>query len=505
MKSRHLLLAVLVVVVLVRLASLGLYPLTDTTEARYGEIGRKMLETANWISPQWEVGVPFWGKPPLSFWASATSMAVFGVGAFGARFATLLFALLTAALFWRWPHEPESRPAAATAAALVLLSSVLGFLISGAVATDVFMTFGMTLSMVSFWNALHDPLRAAPDRSAHAIAQGRGGSGPAALAHCMGPSLRRAAVDRWWFFVGLAIGLLAKGPVALVMTGIAIGLWLALTREWRAVWQGLPWLRGLLLTLALSLPWYLAAESATPGFLHYFIVGEHWQRFTQPGWTGDLYGGGHERARGSIWLYAAGAALPWSVVALALLRKKPLAAPALRPSPDPQWAYLWCWVLAPLLLFTLARNILEAYALPALPAFALITSRLFIEREPRGAGSRVWLLGLIMPLVACALLVFGHARIEARSQRKMLADLPDTDTPVVYLFKRPFSGQFYSAGRALEVRDSADVARWLATDKQATLLVPEHEFAVLALASDPRWIEIARHGGYVMLKRRQAP
>ena len=40
MKSRHLLLSVLVVVVLTRLVSLGMYPLTDTTEARYGEIAR---------------------------------------------------------------------------------------------------------------------------------------------------------------------------------------------------------------------------------------------------------------------------------------------------------------------------------------------------------------------------------------------------------------------------------------------------------------------------------
>ena len=473
MKSRHLLLAVLVVVVLARLATLGLYPLTDTTEARYGEMGRKMLETANWISPQWDYGVPFWGKPPLSFWASGASMAVFGVGAFAARFATLLFALLTAALFWRWPHEPAPRSTTAMAAALVLLSSVLGFLIAGAVATDVFMTFGMTLSMVAFWNALYRPAT--------------------------------AAADRWWFFVGLAIGLLAKGPVAVVMTAIALGLWLAWTRDWRAVWHGLPWFRGLLLTLLLSLPWYLAAEAATPGFLQYFIVGEHWQRFTQPGWAGDLYGGGHERARGSIWLYAVGAAMPWTVVALVLLRKKPVSEAARRPSPDPQMAYLLCWVLAPLLLFTLARNILEAYALPALPAFALIVARLFMEREPQGAASKSWLLGLIMPLVAAGLLVFGHERIEARSQRKLLAQVPDASAPLVYLVKRPFSGQFYSAGRALEARDSVEVARWLATDKPATLLVAEPDFAALKLASDPRWSEVARHGGYVMLARRQAP
>ncbi len=473
MKPSRLLLGVLLVVILVRLASLGMYPLTDTTEARYGEIGRKMLGTGNWIMPQWDYGVPFWGKPPLSFWASAATMAIFGVNEFGARVATLIAALATAALFWRWPHAPAPRGAASMAASLVLLSSVLGFLIAGAVATDVFMTLGMTLSMVAFWNAVSRD--------------------------------KPGGADRWWFFVGLAVGLLAKGPVAAVMTGIALFLWLLWTRDWRRAWRQLPWVRGLVLTLVLALPWYLAAEHATPGFLHYFIIGEHWQRFTQPGWTGDLYGGGHERARGAIWLYAFGSALPWAIVALALLRRRPVSAVTRCPSPDPQMAYLWCWVLAPLILFTLARNILESYALPALPAFALITARLFMEREPKGAASPVWLLGLIMPVVLAGLLLFGHDQFsEARSQRKLLSTVRDTSLSLVYLYERPFSGQFYSGGRALEVKDPAEIERWLASDKPVILLLPESRFDALGLATDPRWAEAGRHEGYVMLRHRTA-
>lgn len=473
MKPGRLLPAVLLAVVVARLASLPLYPLTDTTEARYGEIGRKMLETGNWLTPQWDYGVPFWGKPPLSFWAAAATMAVFGVNEFGARVATLVAAIATAALFWRWPHSPAPRGAASMAAALVLLSSVLGFLIAGAVATDVFMVFGMTLSMVGFWNAL---TRDTP-----------------------------GGIDRWWFFAGLAIGLLAKGPVAAVMTGIALLLWLAWTRDWRRMWRHLPWLRGVALTLALAASWYFAAERATPGFLHYFIIGEHWQRFTQPGWTGDLYGDGHERPRGVIWLYAFGAALPWTIVALALLRRRPVSAQARRPSPDPQIAYLLCWVLAPLVLFTFARNTLESYALPALPAFALITARLFMEREPGGASSRVWLLGLIMPVVVAALIATGSERFgDKGSQRVLLAPLRDSDAAIVYLYERPFSAQFYSAGRARLVKDPAGIERWLATDKPAILLLPQGRFDALGLAADPRWVEAGWHEGYVMLKRREA-
>ncbi|GAK84400.1 hypothetical protein JCM19238_1967 [Vibrio ponticus] len=54
--------AILGAVFLIRLISLGAYPLMDTTEARYGEMARLMTETGNWLTPQFDYGVPFWGK-----------------------------------------------------------------------------------------------------------------------------------------------------------------------------------------------------------------------------------------------------------------------------------------------------------------------------------------------------------------------------------------------------------------------------------------------------------
>ena len=49
-----------------RMVGMALVPLADTTEARYGEIARKMAETGDWITPQFKYGIPFWAKPPLS-------------------------------------------------------------------------------------------------------------------------------------------------------------------------------------------------------------------------------------------------------------------------------------------------------------------------------------------------------------------------------------------------------------------------------------------------------
>jgi 4-amino-4-deoxy-L-arabinose transferase-like glycosyltransferase len=85
-----------------RIIGSTLIPLTDTTEARYGEIARKMLETNNWIMPQHDYGVPFWGKPPLSTWLSALSMKLFGVSEFAARLPSLLLGIGMLALVWQW-------------------------------------------------------------------------------------------------------------------------------------------------------------------------------------------------------------------------------------------------------------------------------------------------------------------------------------------------------------------------------------------------------------------
>ncbi len=84
--------------------------------------------------------------------------------------------------------------------------------------------------------------------------------------------------------------------------------------RWKKVATCLPWKGGIALFLLLSVPWYLLAEWKSPGFLNYFIIGEHIKRFVVSGWEGDLYGSAHKEIRGTIWVYWILAALPWSPV-----------------------------------------------------------------------------------------------------------------------------------------------------------------------------------------------
>ena len=272
-------LALLVVVVAgVRLATLPAYPLMDPTEARYAEIARKMLETGDWVMPQFDYGVPFWGKPPLSTWLSAAAMAAFGISEFAARLPSFLMLVGCGALV-AWLAALRGGRDQTLWTLAPFAATALVFIAAGAVMTDPALALGTTLSMAGFWIAVNAP----------APAQRAGAS---------------------MFFVGLAVGLLAKGPVAAVLAFVPIGAWTLWTRRWGAVWRALPWIAGAGATAILVVPWYSVAEHASPGFLDYFLVGEHWKRFVESGWKGDLYGAAHARPRGMIWLFWIAAALP---------------------------------------------------------------------------------------------------------------------------------------------------------------------------------------------------
>ncbi len=331
-------------VVCARLASLAFYPLMDATEARYANIARVMLETGDWITPQMAPGAPYWGKPPLFAWASAASMTLFGVNEFGARLSSFLFGALTLLIAYRWASGAAScagndHPAESATIATVVLATCVGFFISsGTVMADAALVFATTWALASFWM----------------VAIG--------------------ANPRWrWrfgFFAALGLGMLAKGPVGAVLVVVPIAGWCLLHRRWTDL-RSLPWLSGTALALAVAVPWYVAAELKTPGFLRYFILGENLQRFLVPGWTGDLYGFTHAGSHGIVWLYFAAATLPWSAIAVpaaavALLRARKAALP------DPGISFVALASLAPLAFFSLSSHLIWTYALPAIPPFAVL-------------------------------------------------------------------------------------------------------------------------------------
>jgi 4-amino-4-deoxy-L-arabinose transferase-like glycosyltransferase len=449
-KSRKLLGWSLLFMLVVRLIASALIPLTDTTEARYAEIARKMLETGDWITPQHDYGVPFWAKPPLSTWLSAGSMKLFGVNEFAARLPSLLLGVAMLALVWSWVAPRRGRDFALAVTA-ILASMVLFFMASGAVMTDSSLAFGTTLTMIAFWQALHSP-------------------------------------QKYWgylFFVGLGIGLLAKGPLVGVLTFLPILPWLALRKNWRDAWQRLPWISGSVLMLIIAVPWYLIAEHKTPGFLAYFILGEHFGRFLNSGWSGDKYGHAHAEPLGMIWVYWFDAAFPWSFVVIvgAVKRARQWRRQSRkegfrdegRGEDSGLISYLVLWSFTSMVFFTAAHNIIWSYPLPALSAFAVLVVELWMRwrgASPTGAAVDIIpriaipnIVGTMSPrllaatfatplgiLLLTAIYTDDQQVILKSSQRNTaqfyMQTRPADDSGLYYFRRRYYSGEFYSAGKA---------------------------------------------------------
>jgi 4-amino-4-deoxy-L-arabinose transferase-like glycosyltransferase/putative flippase GtrA len=427
----------LTIILAIRALTLGLYPLYDPSESRYAEMGRKMLETGNWVTPLIDYGVPFWGKPPLTIWMTASSLWLGGINDFSARLPSVLLSLGIAWIIFHLAGVQRGRDNA-WGAVIILVSSVLFFVMSGTVAMDVCMSFGVTLALASFWLALRE------DKSFWA----------------------------YLFFIGLGIGLMAKGPIAIVLSGIGIGLWAAISGEWMRVWKRLPWFKGTLLMLCISVPWFLIAEHKTPGFLEYFFIGEHWKRFTESGWTGDLYGSGRAHAHGVIWVYWLGAAFPWSLVFLkilmtALVKKKSVE---LFQSNDGWRLYCLLWMVSPLFFFTFSANIIWTYVLPGLPGFALLLSDWLNRSRYRAT------LTLCVPLSFLGLVIaYQFPNVDFfRSQKQLVATYQQASHPderLIYFIERPYSAQFYLQGKALQLTGIVAL--------QDSLTNSSHDFYVL--------------------------
>ncbi|MGR5555019.1 ArnT family glycosyltransferase [Vibrio fortis] len=409
---------------ILRLLSLATYPLMDTTEARYGEMARLMVETGNWLTPQFDYGVPFWGKPPLFTWMSAAGIELFGLSEFAVRAPHWLAGVFTILLI---AYFAKRTGQSALVAAVVLATCGIFSIAAGAVMTDIALTLAMTIAMLGFYL-------------------------------CWKGEGSKRINNAWGYvgFIGLACGLLAKGPVAIVIMGIAVFPWLVLQHgligAFKALWQRFPIVSGLVLMMAIALPWYIMAEMATPGFIDYFIVGEHFKRFVVSGWEGDLYGSAHDEARGMIWVFWIQAAAPWSIVLpiLAFARRQKIKEQ--NQTYSGLFSFLICWLISPLLLFTMAGNILPAYVLPGIPALGLLVAMLVVEKDKKWFSS----VALVLPvLLMIAMVYLNLGKANEKSDRIIFNHIED-DAPSYYIGKRPFSGQFYSLGQAKKITDISE-------------------------------------------------
>ena len=388
LRGRRWLLAALLVIGALRIATLGVVPLIDKSEARYAEIGRQMVVTGNWLMPQLEAGRPFWGKPPLHFWATALGLHALGSSELAARLPSLFGALVVLLVTGRVARRLRGA-GLALLACLILASCALFYTLAVQVSLDLTLTACTSIALGAFFLA-------------HGQANPRAGKGL-----------------HWLGFLALGAGLLAKGPVAVALWAGTLALASLLARDLRWL-RGVPWATGILLAACVGLPWFFAAERSTPGFLRYFFVHENFLRFLVSDY-GDRYGHGHTLPQGTIWGFALLALLPWSPAVLVLAWRGLRTGALARLREDPARAFLLAWSVAPLAFFTPSRSVVVTYVLPALPPIAVLLADALASRSemgseaepaattrPRLAAGLLLGDGLVLVAVAVGLALLAH-------------------------------------------------------------------------------------------------
>ncbi len=404
-----------------RFITLGVYDFYDTTEARYAGIAMRILFKNDWLMPYIYPDVAFWGKPPLSFWLTALSFKSLGLNEFAGRLPHFLIMLLLVVYAYHTLKKLYDEKVAIISV-LVYVTSLLFYVVAGSVMTEATLTFGVSLSLLSFW-------------SSH---------------------LRKAknSLDGYLFFIALAIAILAKGLAGLVLSLLPIFIYITVIKrkQWKEFFFKMPILKGILITILLALPWYILAEISYPGFLEYFIVGEHFNRFLIKGWSGDMYGEAHSQPMGIIWLFFIIATLPWNIYfAFLVLRKK------VKLISDEFDYYLIICTLTPLVFFTFARNLLIPYTTTAILPFSILLARLIIK-----SGIRIKPLSsfAIISMLSISLALFMIQKFEFKVSSKpiiakaneILAKNGEMD---IYFYKMPlqFSTRFYSQDKIKQTDD----------------------------------------------------
>jgi 4-amino-4-deoxy-L-arabinose transferase-like glycosyltransferase len=358
---------------------LGVSPwgLWERDEGRYADVASEMLARGDFVTPHVD-GTIFLDKPPLVYWVTAGSLAIWGHSEFGARFGQLLFALGTLLVTWRAGILLLGRQGGSLAV-IVLASSALFFASSHILTLDLALTFFVSLTLFLFL-------------------KGRQG-GKAGTAAYAG------------MFAAAAGGVLTKGLLGAVLPALTIVCFLSARREWRVA-RHIPWVRGSLLFLLLAAPWYVAVSIANPEFPVYFFLHEHLARFTTA----------VHRHQGGWWYYLpvlAAALMPWSLMLPACLRRRRTdgggAAPAIAPEAP---AFLWSWIIPGLLLFTVAQSKLPLYVLPLVPPLALLIASSLESHLEQERHLRLFL----WPTVLLIVLAAGAAVIERRREGWVFLD-----------------------------------------------------------------------------------
>ncbi|HEY5580133.1 MAG TPA: glycosyltransferase family 39 protein [Rhodoferax sp.] len=389
-------------------------PLAVPDEGRYGEIGRWMLQSGDWLTPRLN-GVPFFHKPPLLYWLQAMSLATFGINEVALRLVPAFHAGLMLVALYLSSRTISTESIARRA--VLMLGTSLTFLVGGQyVNHDMLVATWIGVAIWCFAFAF------------------MAGDKPNALLARLG-------------FAACALGMLSKGLIGIALPGMVLVVWLLWTRQFKKILY-LPWLSGLALFALIALPWFVLAQQKYPAFFDYMFIGQQLNRYTATTYNNVQ----------PWWFYLLALVLlffPWVFFALVPRhRQVQAAATAAVAAPlAPAWRSLcWIWAVAIIVFFSIPHSKLVGYALPVMPPLALLAALGWERVLAHRAWASKTFIGLCLLNIGIALALMAKVGDVTRTGRaqdiaQALACAAQPTDTIYVSGKYPYDLPFYAQTR----------------------------------------------------------
>lgn len=357
--SKAQIIGVLALFVVVYVGSLFSPGLQDDADSNHAEAAREMLVTHDFVTLKIN-GNRYLEKAPLMYWMVSACYFLFGTNEFAAHLPVALSMLLLMLLAMRWGRRAFG-DRASIYAGLFIATAAGCYLFTRILIPESILSFFIAASFYFFATALEDG-------------------------------------EAWRWYGGyacIALAVLTKGLLAIIVVGLALLLYVAISGEWRR-WREFRLFSGTLLFLAIAAPWHILAGIRNPHFFWFYFVNEHFMRFLGKRIPKDY----NKQTNSLYWTLHLVWFFPWSLyfpvalrrpISLWMARRKLGAAKPPRPPLNfRSRTELLClaWAAVTLVFFSVSTN-QEYYTFPAyFPILLLIAARLADEEQ---LGSRRWL------------------------------------------------------------------------------------------------------------------
>ena len=325
---------------------LGAPSFWDPDEAHYAETTRELIDTGDWLAPYYN-DRPFFDKPILFHWLQGLAMKVAGPSELGARLFPALAALALIGVTAWLGVTLVSKDAGMVAALLLATNPAVFALARYAILDTVFTAFLF------------------------------GGAALVTVA-----ALQRRPRLQWPGYLLIALAVLTKGPIALVLCGLAFGLTILWSAEARRRLFELRLISGTALVLLIAAPWFvLMWLRFRDAFVAGYLLDENIRLFAT-----DRFA---PTASNSVWFYfrvLAAGLLPWTALVVGRLYDDLRAVVRRDGSLDVVDVVLWSWTIVIVGFFTLSKFKLDHYVFPAAPALCLICARTWMSVAAAAAG-----------------------------------------------------------------------------------------------------------------------